>query len=330
MTIKIKKVILSRKGFDSGEKAGGDYSRVDPVTGKYIVLPIPENGNPNPDEFYKYEELCIKPDHFPGIDISNLKDLIINTGMNKSALRSPGFAHFDPWLGPCPWMEKNDLRNPAISAFGQQDKALAHLKNQGVKKETIQEGCLFLFYSRFKPLKTSEIGNLKIDIDSRGAYFIYGWLKVGKIIDSLEGLDPVIDRALKEGRHPHYGNIKKGQNEIFLGAEFLDEEETLPGFGYFLKLNPKLMLSKPEDKTKTQPGGKPTIWELPGFFYRDNEHKNERLTYLKDKAWEDKNGKATMSELKGYGQEYVFDTSKDTERFNYWLYDDLISLMPKK
>lgn len=37
----MEKLILSRKGFDSA--SGNGYSPFDPKTGKFIVLPIPED-----------------------------------------------------------------------------------------------------------------------------------------------------------------------------------------------------------------------------------------------------------------------------------------------
>jgi hypothetical protein len=305
--------------------AGGDYSRVDPATGKYILIPIPETENSA--KFYKYKDIRVTPNYLSDIDADDLEDLIFKLGMNKQARNSAiGYAHFDPWLGPYPWLEKDDKDNHKIGAFGQQGIALRHLIKQEVATEQgVTNGSLFLFYSRFKPFSNVK-ENPKareqpaVNIDSQGAYFIYGWLKVGSIIDTRDRLDPDV-KALLENKHPHYHNLIPGEDEIFLGAEFLDEDKKIRGFGYFHELAPKFMLSKPDDKTRIHPATKPTIWELPGFFYRNDEHKNERLTYLKDKIWvkNEDSDKANMTELKGYGQEFVFDTSKDVKGLESWL-----------
>jgi hypothetical protein len=166
-------------------------------------------------------------------------------------------------------------------------------------------------------LETANKEKHKIKLDSRGAYFIYGWLKVGVIIDDINDLDPATKSELEIKKHPHLYKLSKGKNKIFLGAEYLDEEETIAGFGYFPTLNEKLRLSKA--------GGDPNIWELPGFFYRDDVHAEERLTRLKHKTWtrNQTNGNAIMDRLYGFGQEFVFDTSEVQEDFNRWLIDDL-------
>jgi len=318
MTIKIGKVILSRKGFDSGEKAGGDYSRVDPVTRRYILIPIPETEDSS--KIYKYEDLRVAPNYLSDINAHNLKDLILNPklGMNKKARDSAnGYAHFDPWLGPCPWMDKNDPLNPSIGAFGQQDAPLGHLSKQDVLKD-IDEGRLFLFFSRFKRLDKNATNPLKIH--PNGSYFIYGWLKVDEIIDDINKLDINVEKELRIKKHPHLYSPKTEKNKIFLGAKWLDEEKTIRGYGYFRELDEKLRLSKLGDN--------PNIWELPEFFYRGNP--KELLSRLKSKKWSISNNRAIMDQLKGNGQEFVFNASLAQEKFNEWLINDLVPLMQKE
>ena len=121
----MKRVILSRKGFDS--KYGG---RPSPIfkNDDIFSLPIPQNGK-SPK---KYHEL-----KFNGINGTQaLKEV------SATQVTSEDFCHYDPAL------------NDKIGLFGQAGSAQSELKNNGVGI-----GDLFLFFGWFK--KTE---NPKIDI----------------------------------------------------------------------------------------------------------------------------------------------------------------------
>jgi hypothetical protein len=171
---KFGKVVLSRKGFDSA--AGGGYSPFDPQTGKYVVLPIPIAEKERDINSLKYEDILIRNDCLPGYCETNLKSLM--QAMGKKAIikdKESEYAHFDPWLGPCPWLAGDS--NHTIGAFGQVDRAQAHLKNQGVDK-----GSLFLFFSRFKSIDKNKENKIVPGISrenlNEGLYFIYGWVTI--------------------------------------------------------------------------------------------------------------------------------------------------------
>ena len=121
----MKRVILSRKGFDS--KYGG---RPSPIfkNDDIFSLPIPQNGK-SPK---KYHEL-----KFNGINGTQaLKEV------SATQVTSEDFCHYDPAL------------NDKIGLFGQAGSAQSELKNNDVGI-----GDLFLFFGWFK--KTE---NPKIDI----------------------------------------------------------------------------------------------------------------------------------------------------------------------
>ena len=118
------KVILSRKGFDSGY--GGTASPILP-DGTLLSLPIPSKM-----ETVKFTDL-----HYDG---QSYYDIIKSLKPNAK-VKEKYACHLDP-----------DIRKDVISrldewrpAFGQEGAALSHLQNQGVGV-----GDLFLFYGWFK------------------------------------------------------------------------------------------------------------------------------------------------------------------------------------
>lgn len=293
-----KNIIFSRKSFDSA--SGHGYSPFDSATGKYILIPIPigksEQSIANKT---KYGDIEIKPNYLPGIHVSNLSDLIFHDSLRFSGMAkreiSNNFAHIDPWLGPCPWL--TDKSNHPIGALGQVNAAQGHLAKNGVGV-----GSLFLFFSRFIPIKDRR-NRIGVTINQKkGAYFLYGWLKVGRVAKSFPDIR---DKEL-ELRHPHateaYFNIRKN-NTIYISDRFLSGESGIPGCGYFPRLSKKLLLTS-VDHYET-----PTTWELPGFFY---ELEN-RPTYLgKESRWQlEEGGEKCLVKIPARGQEFVFRHSNE-------------------
>ncbi|MFD1020686.1 Nmad3 family putative nucleotide modification protein [Thalassobacillus hwangdonensis] len=289
----MEKLILSRKGFDSS--AGYGYSPFDPETGKYIVLPIPEDEAK--DSGYTFEELKVINNYLEGMRAANLKELIKDPkmGYSKKSIQviENSHAHYDPVLGIPPWLKNG----PKFGAFGQSEAAAGHLRNNGVG-----EGSIFLFFSRFKPMK-----NRVHPLDPRaswtdGAYFLYGWLKVGKVITKENQNE--LPSAVKE-KHPHGSAVdfrNRENNTIYLAADKLFDDHDIPGCGYFPRLTNKLLLSSEAHKNK------PSIWKLPSFF-----HEEEFLpTYLNvpdklENRWFlcPDESESCFVQTTGRGQEYV-------------------------
>jgi len=309
------KVVFSRKGFDSS--AGGGYSPFDPQTGSYVVLPIPDGDiGKYIGKETRFEQIEIKPNHLPGINASTLAELIScdALGFNDKVKNNitQKCAHFDPWLGPCPWLAESP--NHHIGAFGQEGVAQAHLKNQGV-----DEGSLFLFFSRFKP-----IGNRqnKIVPDmfipehlDEGLYFIYGWLKVGKVVRKYEEIRD--EERLK--RHPHTTQayfekedpfLRKKNNTIYIADEFLfNDGSNLAGCGYFRSLNKELCLSASDSDQQKLGKWIPSRWRLPKFFDKT------RPSYLQEAEWSKNQDGSCLVKIPGRWQEAVFEES---EEFCQW------------
>ncbi|MFG6115383.1 hypothetical protein ACGTN9_09340 [Halobacillus sp. MO56] len=287
------KLILSRKGFDSS--SGYGYSPYDPKTGNYIVLPIPEDKEQS--KGYKYDELLLEDNYLEGMEAKNLRELIEDPlmGYSRKTLKiiNDAIAHYDPVLGKSPWL----TNGPAFGAFGQSESAAGHLRNHHVK-----EGSIFLFFSRFKPMK-----NRVHPLDPRGAwtegaYYIYGWLKVGKVINKSNKDE--LPASVRE-EHPHGSDedfLRRENNTLYLAADKLFDDMAIPGCGYFPKLTNELLLSSELHKNK------PSIWKVPSFFNEDEY----RPTYLNvDKKLEERwllcpdNTEFCFVQSTGRGQEYV-------------------------
>lgn len=291
-----RNVVLSRKSFDSA--SGYGYSPFDPTTGKYITIPIPIGKSEQQiANKTRYEEIFIRPNYLPGINTSNLRGLIFHDSVWLSRKSRQevlnNFAHVDPWLGPCPWLtEKSDHH---LGALGQVNAAQGHLA-----KNDVGIGSLFLFFSRFIPIKDRK-NNIGIALNpKKGAYFLYGWLKVGRVVKKFaEVQDPEL-----ETRHPHANEsyfYTRKNNTIYISDKFLDEESRIPGCGYFPRLSKTLLLTS-KDHFET-----PTVWELPRFFY-DLGH---RPTYLKKESrWHlNRNTTTCLVAIPARGQEFVFRNS---------------------
>ncbi len=321
---KFNKVVLSRKGFDGS--TGGGFSPFDPKTGKYILLPIPEREKDwqksNPLQF---EKIKIKNNYFEGWGAANLRELMERgnywlpeiRGNKKEQREESEYAHFDPWLGPCPWLEGES--NHQIGAFGQAGTAQSHLRKQRVGK-----GSLFLFYSRFRPFPRAQVSwqGFSPKHLNEGLYFIYGWLRVGEVFDKFEDIDS--SKLLSEEektdlkeRHPHgkrsyFEECKHKNNTIYIADKRLfDDSDDFCGSYYFPKLTCALLLTA----TDSEQGSNwiSTRWKLPGFFYQP-EH---RPSYLKgpERDWQKADGDSCYVTIPGRGQEFVFDGSDDFDRW---------------
>jgi hypothetical protein len=306
------KVVLSRKGFDS--TAGGGFSPFDPKTRKYIVLPIPvgkkelEICNP-----LKYEEVHLQGNYLDGYPQTNLKSLM-ETMKKKATIKTKDgkekseYAHFDPWLGHCPWLAEGSSHQ--IGAFGQVGIPQAQLHNQGVG-----EGSLFLFFSRFTTIDKNGENKIVPGISrenlNKDLYFIYGWLKVKKVIREYK--DIIDDKSLQslKSLHPHateqyFKNYPN--NTIYIADELMFPDDTIPGCGYFPRLNTDLCLTASDSDQQKYGQWIPSRWKLPNFL-------REKCLSVLNKRFVPK-GDLCLVETTGQWQEAVFDESE--EEFYNW------------
>lgn len=201
------KIILSRKGFDSG--SGGIPSPILP-DGTLLSMPIP-----SPDSV-TYADLTYNNKSYDSI----LKEL------------SGSFAYKNCHLDPDIRENCKSRENGWVAAFGQANAALTHLNNNGVSV-----GDIFLFYGWFKQTEYRSDGTLKYVKGSPDLHIIYGYLQVGKILDNYA-------KIKKLYWHPH-ADIKRENdklNTIFLPSDNILDLD-LKGYGIF-NYSDQLVLTK--------------------------------------------------------------------------------------
>lgn len=285
------KIILSRKGFDRSN--GGFASPIMPC-GKPLSLPIPVTANQKKEG---EKGICYDKLKFDGQYLSE----------TISQLSNRPFPHKEAHLDPDLDRDRLESREEGWKqAFGQTGSAQSHLKNQGVVKEKISEGCLFLFYGWFKE-------------GGQDRHVIFGWLKVGEILEVHN------DQALREfpdwlHYHPHIVNrdrVGYTNNRIYIAADHLTLDGlSLPGAGTFSCLTDARRLTAPHETRRS-------YWRLPKWFhpfYPVARPERERLSYHGScKRWELHNNHVILKTTSP-GQEFVFDT-KDYSEAMQWLKD---------
>jgi hypothetical protein len=265
------KLIFSRKGFDNS--SGGVPSPIFP-DGSIYSLPIPDKNSP-----IKYKDIfCEK------YDVGQLV-----SDLTKGNVKPDYGAHLDPDLCNQSLVREKNWK----PIFGQVGAAQGHLMKQDVKP-----GDLFLFFGLFR-----EVSQLKkrwvFKPRTLTRHIIFGWMQIAEI-------HPV--NSLSEGGfgwakyHPHFhGNYSKN-NTIYIANEYLDlpgiEHRRSPGSFVFKQFSPQLQLTK-------EGSYKVSTWELPGWFFPDENAKP--LSFHGDlDRWQKKNGK-TILQTVGRGQEFVLD-----------------------
>ena len=229
------KVILSRKGFDSG--TGGYPSPILP-DGTLLSLPIPDATSD-----IKYSDLNYKDTSYYEL-MKSLKGTYLKDNGNKSSLSKNTSCHLDPDLVYDVFARDKGWRG----VFGQIDRAQSHLENQEV-----QEGDLFLFFGWFRKTIISD-GKLKFDpSDKLGRHIIYGYLQVDEIIQADD------QRKLKSWMeyHPHAleSRLCRNKNTLYIAKEKLSFMEGLPGYGTF-KYEKHRALTKEGEQNRS-------YWDLP-------------------------------------------------------------------
>ncbi|RBP96130.1 hypothetical protein DFO70_102457 [Cytobacillus firmus] len=286
------KLVLSRKGFDSG--SGGCLSPYNHETGQYIWFPIPEKVNSYSNQI-RYPNILVKNEYLSGLNGSTLSEVYKSLkGTDRVKLRKNEFAsiddnelfaHFDPMLGIPPWIEENE-KFKIGKGFGQFNAA-PHLE-----KHNVNEGSVFLFFGGFQSTSHRKISG----------HYIYGWLKIKKRIETYKECKEIIEQYNLD-HHPHISEAAFNRNQknyIFLPDKWLFEDLKIPGCGYFTTLNDSLLLSSNKESNKA-------TWKLPIFFYQN-------LTQVHQKTWQHtQDGFCTVKT--GIGQEFVTQLSAKGEEW---------------
>ena len=274
------KVILSRKGFDSG--IGGYASPILP-DGTLLSLPIPEEG----------ADICYS--HLKTQDGKTYMDIMksinekVKYGEKKwKDLNEECSCHLDP-----------DLRKGVIkrqtnwkSIFGQASAAQTHLQNNGVEKDD-----LFLFFGWFR--NTIMKGNRIVfdPKDKEGRHILYGYMQIGEKITVNKSAN------IKEwmGYHPHVaGNHDRSlNNTIYIERDNSSWNSSLPGAGIFNYDHSLVLTKKWQTRSK---------WQLPPAF------KNVEITYHNNKSWKIEKGVEHFQSV-GRGQEFVIEENAEIEEW---------------
>lgn len=236
----IMKLILSRKGFDSG--AGGCASPILP-DGRIVSLPIPSEDAPT-----QYGDL-----YFDQLDFGQLVE-----DLTGRRIKGTDRTHLDP-----------DLRLEALQrhahwrpAFGQNNAAQSHLIN-----ESVGAGDLFLYFGWFKKVVQDSTGKWQFVPSAPERHLIFGWLQVGEVlkIDNKPGPILAIHPWLAQHPHAHGSELHLPHNSIYVASERLTiphcpELSQLPGGGVFTHLHQSRLLTNATDRRRS-------FWRLPEWFY---------------------------------------------------------------
>ena len=200
------KLILSRKGFDSGENSGGCAS---PIfhDGAMFSLPIPDSGRPR----LTYGDL-----RHPQADIGELAQ-----NLTRGRINANHPVHMSPDLNPpdgCPRL------------FDQVKAAVEHLNNQrGVK-----EGDLFLFGLYRRVARTNDGWRYT---QCPEQHILWGWLQVGEKHRPQEGEDKL--RCMCCNNNTRY--VASAQLDLCGGLKGTG----VKGAGVFPCFDDRLLLTEP-------------------------------------------------------------------------------------
>ncbi len=200
-----KKLVLSRKGFDSSNGGGPSVVLND---GRMVSLPIPEPRKGANSA--TYDSIL-----FDGEPISNL----------ITRLGYKGCTHHEAHLDPDIIRESRDRLQGWRGMLGQVDSAESHLRNNSVG-----EGSLFLFWGWLEFEKVYR--------KSTGFHCIFGYLEVDFTIDVGSGSMPSYCE-----QHPHFATeYPRVRNRVYVARDRLSWDLTKPGWGVF-RYSPQLQLS---------------------------------------------------------------------------------------
>lgn len=279
------KIIISRKGFDSGY--GGVASPILP-DGSMISLPIPGMS------YQSYRDIYLS--------FADMSSLVKDLTKGKITGRTP--VHFDPDLN----MNHMSRETGWLPSLGQTGSAQGHLSGQQVDK-----GDIFLFFGWFRQ---TDYQNDKYIFKPKtpDLHVIFGYLQIGDIIHlgSKPNEEEILSQYPWLNGHPHlYGN-RDENNTIYIASEKLTLnglETNLPGGHSFNKFHEQLCLTAPQQSSRS-------LWKVPLWLNPKNQEPS--LSYHKDfKRWSyDQEGNCFLQSV-AKGQEFVIELDDLTE-FQDW------------
>ncbi|GMO48612.1 MAG: hypothetical protein Pg6C_11200 [Treponemataceae bacterium] len=266
------KIILSRKGFDSGN--GGQASPILP-DGTLLSLPIPA----------KKDKLAYKDIFFRG---KSYDDIIFELSGLGISYR---YAHLDPDIRYDAKKRQEDKKS-WLAAFGQHGAAQTLLENCG-----IGEGDIFLFFGWFREAEVTKAGTYQYKKPAKDFHVIWGYMKVGSTLKTKVGCDSFAKTHCDISEHPHahYFAANPGdKNCIYVAAKTLLPESKLNGAGLLKNKSAQYPVILTE-------AGKPkSNWLLPKTVFAG-------VKFCSPAASFDGDGRFSW---KTFGQEFVIDCDK--------------------
>lgn len=268
------RIILSRKGFDSG--SGGCASPI--VDGVNLVsLPIPDDRC-----HYRYDQLSMHPD---------MAEIVPDLSAGK--VSGSQRAHLDPDLDLAT-VRRSEGWKPA---FGQSGAAQAHLEAQNV-----QIGDVFIFFGWFRDAARDANGKWSFTRYGRNVHAVFGWLQIGDIIRLPTGKREEWSHYPWLEKHPHVDRGPDAKNVVYVASSELvlpDIGATgVSGAGTLSNINDRRILTDPMAKNRS-------TWRLPAWFKASK--KCSPLSYHSSPhRWQD-DGDKTLLKSVARGQEFVLD-----------------------
>jgi hypothetical protein len=293
-----RRIVLSRKGFDSTKGGGSGRSPV--FDGRPFSIPIPQSDR---EGRYltggtTYGSLSLPHDvaKWTGVeDFGRLLKLLgrRNLGTNHSV-------HLDPDIRP-------EIRPPHFESqkaiFGQDGGALTELTGN-----SCSEGTLFLFFGLFQPVQRREPDALRFT--GKRQHIIWGWMQVDEIVRVENGTPKWAEH------HPHvvYRDLMNVGNSMYVASKNLSFADA-PGFGEFAKVTNSRVLSMNCDECPCD------TWQLPEAVMAGALTRPGNKLQCPAKAGHRYRPDHTARNYTGPGQEFIFDTTKDEGAFRSWLSD---------
>lgn len=273
------KVILSRKGLDSGVCDINNLLLTDKENKKHLImLPIPEN-----DSTHTYRTLKFS-------DNENLTSIIKEYFSKSKKINLESNCHADPNIINC-------FSSPIfLGSLGQVDQAQSHLQNQNVAI-----GDLFIFFGAFSDGFIDDKNELQVN-KNNARHIMFGYLQIGDIIHTYNLTNQ--ERKNYENKYPWLVNqphwtekfyLNNKSNCIYVASEKFKNTDLL-GYGVF-DFNDELVLTKENQSCLTH-------WNLP------KELKNLNISYHTQNSYKDGYFKSACR-----GQEFVIENSAPAENW---------------
>lgn len=272
------KIILSRKGFDSG--AGGVASPILP-DGTMLSLPIPDRASP-----IRYADVRLH-----GNELGPIFEALTR-GKKK--------AHFGAHLDPDVVVDAVPRQPGWRPTFGQAGGEQSVLVREGVGP-----GDLFLFFGWFRDV-VHDGAVLRYRRGAPNLHVLWGWMQVAQIVDVAMGALPEWVRY-----HPHVAApAGRTNNTLYFGSDRLELGGTplgLPGAGVFRSYHDRLRLTKA--------GATRSVWSLPGWF--EPKPGRRALGYHTEPSRWSRDGDRVALQTVARGQEFVLDAADYPEAVDW-------------